>query len=164
MAMYGNLDAVRPGMLDGLDHDVVSKRASVAFKFGEPAFVTPGNETDIVQGDVTATTLVFQGVVIHTYYADNTVEGEYPAGHVVPTCRDGEVWVRVPDGKTTIFGKEAHVVANTGNAEYKKFTDVSAVTTVSTGCTFTSNAVNLGTGQTFAKVMVNGAFASVAGT
>lgn len=163
MAMYENLDTARAGMLDGLDHDYVSKRTAVAFKFGDPAFVDAGNETDIVQGDVTDVSLVFQGVVVLTQYADNTVEGELPAKHVASVCRDGEIWVRVPDAETATANLPAFAITDTGEADYKKFTQTSGATTVTTGAIFTSNPVTLGTGETFARIKVNGAQLAVAG-
>jgi hypothetical protein len=159
MAMYGNVDTARAGMLDGLTHDFVSKRTAVGFKFGDPAFVDAGNETDIVQGDVTDTSLVFQGVVVLTQFSDNTLEGELPAKHVASVVRDGEIWVRIPDDETATANKVAYVNADTTDpVNYKLFTTVSVDdTTVTTGCIFTSNPVDLGTGKTFARIKVNGA-------
>ena len=163
MAMYGNLDTARAGMLDGLDHDFVSKRTAVAFKFGDPAFVDAGNETDIVQGDVADVSLVFQGVVVLTQYADNTVEGELPAKEVASVVRDGEIWVRVPEGMTATANLSAFAIADSGEADYKKFTKTSAATTVTTGAIFTSNPVAVSTGNTFARIKVDGAQLAVAG-
>jgi len=158
MAMYGNLDAVRAGTLDGLEHNFIHKRGDVGFVFGEPVFVTPGNETDGFAADVTDTDLLFQGVTVASYYSDNLVEGEYPAGHSQPVCTEGEIWVQLGStvSGTDVFGAEALVVGLVGDADFGLWTDTAAVgETVSVGVYFTSNAVAVGeTGSEvyFAKV------------
>jgi hypothetical protein len=156
MAMYGNLDAVRAGVLDGLDHNFVSKLNKVAMKFGDPVFVATGNETDGVAPDSTDATRKFAGVAVLVQQATKAVEGEYPVNELVSVCTSGEIWVRVPDALTLCANKPAHVVDLIANGEYKKFDATANANTYDNVGYFTSNPISLGTGQTFAKVMLSG--------
>jgi hypothetical protein len=157
MAMYGLQDKVRAGVLDGLDHDFVSKRATATVLFGEPVFVALGNETDIVPADFTNANLRFQGVAVVAHQSTITQVGEYPINEVVSVCNEGEVWVRVPDALTACANKPAFVTTLIADGNYKKF-DVGPVgsTKYDAGCMFTSNPITLGTGLTYAKVDVRG--------
>ena len=153
MAMYGMTDRVRAGVLDGLDHDFVSKRVAVACKFGAPLMVNAGNEKDAELADSTDTGQKFIGVAVEVEQEDRTVVGEWPAKSVVSVCIDGVVSVRVPDGKTAIANKPAYVVDLLADGDYQKFTDVSGANTYDTAVgVFASNAWTLGTGETFAFV------------
>jgi hypothetical protein len=157
MAMYGYLDKVRAGTLDGFDHNYVSKRATAVVQFGEPVFATLGNETDIMPPDHANANLRFQGVAVLVQQSTITQVGEYPINEVVSVVTEGEIWVPVPDALSGCFGKPAFVVDLIGNAEYKKFNVGPAGATVyDAGCVFTSNPITLGTGKTYAKVEVRG--------
>jgi hypothetical protein len=157
MAMYGFQDKVRAGVLDGLDHDFVSKRATAVVQFGDPVFVALGNETDIVAPDFTNANLRFQGVAVIAQQSTITQVGEYPINEVVSVCNEGEIWVAVPDALTACANKPAFVTALIADPAYKKFNVGPVGTTMyDSGCTFTSNPITLGTGKTYAKVDIRG--------
>lgn len=157
MAQYEKIDAVRAGMPDGLEHGYESRVAAVAIQFGDPVFYDVGNEKEAFLPDVTDTSLKFGGVAVLSQRSYVDSKGEYPALDMVSVCHEGEIWVRVPDDLTGCANKPALVVAATGNAEYKKFTDtVSAGVTYDSGAVFKGNPVSLGTGLTFARIEVRG--------
>jgi len=235
MAMYGDMDIARAGMLDGLDHEVESKVAVSATQFGDPLFVKDGDETfaylpktdvatvllsaDLVASNVITSTVTLNGVaftaVANTYatahadsmtahialiealtgvtcvagttnrafvvtgesYANVSIttvvtlgasqatasitytstqkfggvanishrsyidsKGEYPAGDQVNVMNEGRIWVRVPSGLTLCANKDAYVISNSDNADYKKFT-ATATSNISANAKFKNNPV-----------------------
>jgi hypothetical protein len=105
--------------------------------------------------DTYATSFKFGGVAVISQrsFVDST--GEYPATDMVNVLTEGEIWVSVPDGTTGTANQIAYVIANSDNANYKKFT-ATATNNYDSGCYFKSNPIAVGTGKTFAKVEVRG--------
>lgn len=156
MAQYGDLDKVRAGTLDGLDHNFESRVASVAVQFGDPVMYDAGNETTCYAPDSTDVSLVFGGVAVLSHRSFVDSEGEYPVEDMVSVCTDGEIWVRVPDGLSGCANKVAYVIDLLADVDYKKFTATSGANTYDAGCVFKSNPISLGTGKTYARVEVRG--------
>ena len=102
-----------------------------------------------------ATSAKFAGVAVLSQRSFLTVEGEYPIGDMLSVVTEGGIWVKVPDGLTGCANKAAYVIANSDNADYKKFT-ATATNTYAIGGYFKSNPIVVGTGATFALVVVDG--------
>lgn len=156
MAMYGNQDSVRAGVLDGLDHNFESRIAVAAFKFGDPVMYDAGDEKKCYVPDSTDVSLVFGGIATLSQQSYVDSVGEYPINSVVSVCTEGEIWVRVPDGLTGCANKPAYVIDLLADGDYKKFTATSGANTYDPGCVFKGNPISLGAGQTFARIEVRG--------
>lgn len=156
MAQYGKLDAVRAGMLDGLEHGYESRVADAVIQFGDPVMYDVGDEKTAYAPDSTDTSLKFGGVAVLSQRAYIDSKGEYPIGDQVSVCNEGEIWVRVPDALTGCANKPAHVIDLISDGDYKKFTDTAGANTYDNVAVFKGNPISLGTGLTFARIAVSG--------
>jgi len=156
MAMYGKLDAVVPGTLDGLNHNIESRVATVAVQFGDPVMYDAGVADKVFAPDSTDASLVFGGVAAISQRSDVDSEGQYDIKDMVSVVTDGEIWVRVPDALTACANKPAFVIDLLADADYKKFTDTAGANTYDSGTVFKSNPISLGVGKTYALVEVRG--------
>lgn len=146
MAAYGSQDSARAGLCYGVgDLEVETKVAAsgVTFEFGEAVFVDSGVEDVAYAPDSTDTSLKFLGIAIISQQSYVDSEGNYPPYSSVNVLTEGEVYVQVASGLTTIANQPAYVLDVTTDGQYQKFTtDSTAADVYDIGCFFRSNASN----------------------
>lgn len=137
MGMYGYLDAVRAGVLDGLDHNFESRKAVSALKFGAPVFYKNGDEKfgykanrnaltatlsgDLVTSNVITTTVTLNGVALTP--VASTFAGDHAttlAAHIAA--------IAALTGVTCAAGTAARSYTVTGDADTDNVGFVSVVT------------------------------------
>lgn len=141
MAAYGNIDYARAGLMYGLDSEIETKIAAsgVTFEFGDPVFVKNGDENTGFAGSSLLSTLKFLGVAIISQRSFKDSEGEYPPFDAMNVLTEGEVYVPVASGITTIANQAAYVFDNASGDQFGKFTTLNSADTYGPVGYFRSN-------------------------
>lgn len=142
MAAYGSMDYARAGLAFGLDHEIETRIAAsgVTFEFGDPVYVKNGDEDTGFAGDSDLATLKFLGVAAISQRSFVASEGEYPPFDAMNVLSEGEVYVTVASGLTTIANQAAYVYDDDTNAQYGLFTTLNSAATYGPVGYFRSNA------------------------
>ena len=141
MAAYGNIDAARAGLVYGLDTTVETKivASGVTVEFGDAVFVDAGVEDYGYLGDSTDGSLKFLGVAMISQRSFVASEGEYPAYDAMNVLIEGEIYVTVASGLSSIANSAAYVIDDTTDGQYGKFTTTNSAATYGPVGYFRSN-------------------------
>jgi hypothetical protein len=149
MAMYGNLDQVFPGMIEGREHNIESRivKPVAGIQYGSAVFYDAADQEGAYAPDSTDASLLFAGVALNSLRADAKagIANSYTQYDTINVVNRGEIWVRVPDAETNTANKPVYLIHLTSDGDYGKFTST-AGTNYDTGCWFKPNPIINGTG------------------
>ena len=130
MAAYGNIDAARAGLVYGLDIIVETKivPSGVTVDFGDAIFVDAGEEDYGYLGDSGESDYKFLGVAMVSQRSFVDSEGEYPEYDAMNVLIEGEIYVTIASGLTSIANSAAYVIDDTTDDQYGAFTTSSSGT------------------------------------